>query len=57
MTDQTETKEIPKKPDLVPQDSGQVELHGFPIYWERFGNGPTIILLIPGALGKFSKLF
>lgn len=42
-----------KKPDLVPDDEGSVDINGFPIHWQKFGHGPTIVLLIPGALGLF----
>lgn len=45
-----------KKPDLIPEDEGLVELNGFPIHWQKFGNGPMIVLLIPGALGMFFYL-
>ncbi|XP_027205168.2 serine hydrolase BPHL-like [Dermatophagoides pteronyssinus] len=46
-----------KKPDLIPEDEGSVELNGFPIHWQKFGNGPMIVLLIPGALGTAKSDF
>ncbi|KPM03771.1 Abhydrolase-like protein [Sarcoptes scabiei] len=45
------------KSDLIPDDSGSVELLGFPIHWERYGSGPQIVLLIPGALGTAKSDF
>jgi hypothetical protein len=35
--------------------SGKVEINGWPIWYEKFGIGNDIVLLIPGALGMFVK--
>jgi hypothetical protein len=32
--------------------SGNFEINGYTIWYEKFGTGNEIILLIPGALGK-----
>lgn len=34
------------------RDTGSVEVNGFPIHYNRYGTGSTVVLLIPGALGK-----
>ncbi|XP_017461247.1 PREDICTED: valacyclovir hydrolase-like [Rhagoletis zephyria] len=33
------------------RDTGSVEVNGFPIHYNRYGTGSTVVLLIPGALG------
>ncbi len=38
---------------LKTMTSGKVEINGWPIWYEKFGIGNDIILLIPGALGMF----
>lgn len=34
-------------------ESGSVEINGFPIHYDKFGTGNHVVLLIPGALGKY----
>ena len=31
---------------------GKVDILGYPVHYEKFGTGPEILLLIPGAIGK-----
>ena len=31
--------------------SGKVEINGWPVCYEKFGNGPEVLLFIPGAIG------
>ncbi len=31
--------------------SGNVDLNGWPVWYEKFGTGSEVVLLIPGALG------
>jgi hypothetical protein len=33
--------------------SGKVYINGYNVWYEKFGTGNEIILLIPGALGMF----
>jgi hypothetical protein len=31
--------------------SGKVDLNGWPVWYEKFGTGSEVVLLIPGAMG------
>ncbi|CAG2174205.1 unnamed protein product [Oppiella nova] len=31
--------------------SGKVDINGWPVWYEKFGSGPDVLLLIPGAIG------
>lgn len=33
--------------------TGKVDINGWPIHYEKFGTGPEVLLLIPGAIGIF----
>ena len=32
--------------------NGKFDINGWPIWYQQFGTGPDIVLLIPGALGQ-----
>ena len=31
--------------------SGKVDINGWPVWYEKFGSGPTPLLLVPGGIG------
>ena len=36
---------------MVVGEVGSVQINGWPIHYEKFGHGPEVILMIPGAIG------
>ncbi|CAG2173692.1 unnamed protein product, partial [Oppiella nova] len=36
---------------MVETESGKFDINGYPIWYEKFGTGANILLMIPGAIG------
>jgi pimeloyl-ACP methyl ester carboxylesterase len=41
---------VPAQPTLTPNDSGYADVNGLDLYWERYGEGPPLVLLHGGML-------